>query len=364
MQSHIIDECDLPGKISKIKQCILGCKPQADAGWVYRYVGSPLCYTLCVGAHAWDAYDCIDTQLDDSDPINLGIKVPVGDLDLWLNGGTQSSNCNRHNYFGDMVCSHVEPKLLFGATMRKNCHIAHKCHSYRKYKSGRCERNKISLVGWNLHPTEPIKSKFPNNYYMDTEFTSGDYCEVNNDIQASSITIKPPQSKTTPSVHRELKAVKEIKQNERGCQRPRYPYWCLGMSWFGLCKAVSCSDTKATSESITTKNTAQSTTVPSITIQSTVEYETTWAQRSTLTKRTSPNTLSSSTASRRWYDKTTDIPSEYETVWTPRSTIEQDTTTGSSSDTALEYKTEFTPTEYTTVYNFYTTVYNLYLSTR
>ena len=105
MQSHIKDECDLPGKISKIKQCIQGCKPQTDADWVYRYVGSPVCYTLCLGAHAWDAYDCIDTQLDDSDPINLGIKVPVGDFDLWLNGGTQSSNCNRHNYFGDMVCS-------------------------------------------------------------------------------------------------------------------------------------------------------------------------------------------------------------------------------------------------------------------
>ena len=296
MQSHIQDDCDLPGKISKIKQCIQGCKPQTDAGWVYRYVGSPLCYTLCLGAHAWDAYDCIDTQLDDSDPINLGIKVPVGDLDLWLNGGTQSSNCNRHNYFGDMLCSHVESKLLFGATMRKNCHIAHKCKSYRKYKSGRCDKNKISLVGWNLHPKQPITFKFPNNYYMDTEFTSGDYYEIN-------------------------------------------------------------ADTKAPSESITTKSTAQSTAVPPITIQSTVDYETIWAQRSTLTKRTSSNTLSSSTASGRWYDKTTDIPREYETVWTPRSTIEHDTTTGPSTGTALEYKTVFTPTQYTTVFN-------LYLSTR
>ena len=80
--------------------------------------------TLCIGVQVWDAYDCIDTKLHVIDPINLGIKVPVGDLDLWLNGGTQSSNCNRHNYFGDMVCSHVESKLLFGATMRKNCHIA------------------------------------------------------------------------------------------------------------------------------------------------------------------------------------------------------------------------------------------------
>ena len=283
LQSHIKDECDLTEKISTIKQCIQASKPQTDDDRIDRYVWRPLFLTLCIGVQVWDAYDCIDTQLHVIDPINLGIKVPVGDLDLWLNGGTQSSNCNRHNYFGDMVCSHVESKLFFGATMRKNCHIAHKCHSYRKYKSGRCDKNKMSLVGWNLQPNQPTKFKFPNNYYMDTEFTSGDYCGVNNDVPASSLTIKTPKLTQIPSIRREVKTVKVTKPNEKGCQRPKYSNWCLGMSWFGLCKAVSCSDSKTTSESIasiqiyfgktsdtpgttttTTTSTTPSTTLPSV----------------------------------------------------------------------------------------------------
>ena len=155
--------------------CAKGCTPPPDAGWI-KGVTSALCYTVCLW-RALHVHKCIDTQLHLSDPINLGIKVPVGDFDLWPNGGSQSSNCNRHNYFGDVVCSHVEAKLLFSATMRVNCHMARKCRSYRQYKSGRCGNKTVSPIGWNLVTNESNQA-FPNNYYMDTEFTSGDFCGV------------------------------------------------------------------------------------------------------------------------------------------------------------------------------------------
>ena len=79
-----------------------------EAGWI-KGVMSTICYTGCIW-RAMHVHNCIDEKLDISDPINLGIKVPVGDFDLWLNGGSQSSNCKRQNYIGDVVCSHVEAR--------------------------------------------------------------------------------------------------------------------------------------------------------------------------------------------------------------------------------------------------------------
>ena len=264
-------------------QCAKGCTPPPDSGWV-KGVTSAFCYTVCLW-RAVHVHKCVDAQLHVSDPINLGIKVPVGDFDLWPNGGSQSSNCNQHNYFGDVVCSHVEAKLLFSATMRQNCHIARKCRDYRQYKSGRCGENISSPIGWNLVAKDAMY-EFPNNYYMDTEFTSGDFCGVTDSPIPKLTTTDNPmtneESSTSTVLNRGLKPVKELKRDDKIKDTPKYSKWCLGLSWFGLCKSKTVSKSNAEikiqigdiSDMTKTKNEAD-TTIPSnwTTIQSTTEQE-------------------------------------------------------------------------------------------
>ena len=276
----------MSNQLSQMIHCANGCTPPPDAGWI-KGVTSALCYTVCLW-RAVHVHTCIDTQLHVSDPINLGIKVPVGDFDLWPNGGSQSSNCNRHNYFGDVVCSHVEAKLLFSATMRVNCHMARKCRSYRQFKSGRCGNKSLSPIGWNLGTNES-NHDFPNNYYMDTEFTSGDFCGITDvqDVPLSTSSIRTTDSTALSPINRGLKPVKGTKREKEN--EPKYSKWCLGMSWFGLCKSKTASESNVSVRiefgdisDTTTTSTTSSTTLPP-TLHSTVDYETVWTQRSTTT---------------------------------------------------------------------------------
>ena len=283
----------MSNQLSKMIHCAKGCTPPPDVGWI-KGVTSALCYTVCLW-RALHVHQCIDTQLHVSDPINLGIKVPVGDFDLWPNGGSQSSNCNRHNYFGDVVCSHVEAKLLFSATMRANCHMARKCGSYRQFKSGRCGNKILSPIGWNLGANES-NHDFPNNYYMDTEFTSGDFCGITDvrDVPLSTSSIETTESTALSPINRGLKPVKTIKREKEN--EPKYSKWCLGMSWFGLCKSKTATESNVSvriqfgdMSDTTTTSTTSSTTLPPTTLYSTVDYETVWTQRDTATSIDKPS---------------------------------------------------------------------------
>ena len=87
---------------------------------------------------------------------------------------------------------------------------------------------------------------FPNDYYMDTEFTSGDFCGItdvpfssNNSITTSNSSIIATESSPTYPLDRGLKPVKGIKREKEN--EPKYSKWCLGMSWFGLCKSKTAS---------------------------------------------------------------------------------------------------------------------------
>ena len=269
------DQCDMTNQLTKMIQCAKGCTPPPDAGWI-KGVTSALCYTVCLW-RAVHVHQCIDAQLHASDPINLGIKVPVGDFDLWPNGGSQSSNCNQHNYFGDVVCSHVEAKSLFSANMRQNCHFARKCRNYQQYKSGKCRDGKISPIGWNLL-VEESKQQFPNNYYMDTEFTSGDFCGI---TDVPSLTtggpIETANSTTLGTINGGLEPAKGLRRDDNTSQKPKYSKWCLGMSWFGLCKSKTTSQSKVSINiqlgDLNAIETSTTSTLPSTTIGSTVGYD-------------------------------------------------------------------------------------------
>ena len=339
----------MSNQLSEMIQCAKGCTPPPDAGWI-KGVTSALCYTVCLW-RAVHVHKCIDTQLHVSDPINLGIKVPVGDFDLWPNGGSQSSNCNRHNYFGDVVCSHVEAKLLFSATMRVNCHMARKCRSYRQYKSGRCGNKALSPIGWNLVANE-INQDFPNNYYMDTEFTSGDFCGLT-DVPFSTSSMITTDFTTTSPINRGIQPVKGIKRGDEVPKEPKYSKWCLGMSWFGLCKSKTASERNISikiqfgdiSDATTTSSTT-STTLPPTTLQTTFENETVWTQRSMTIESSSKEKINSVKTSRKRYStwclgmswfglcasKTVDQPTQANTTTT--------TTTSTTTSTATTTTTQ------------------------
>ena len=81
---------------------------------------------------------------------------------------------------------------------------------------------------------------------MDTEFTSGDFCGItdvpfssNNSITTSNSSIIATESSPTYPLDRGLKPVKGIKREKE--IEPTYSKWCLGMSWFGLCKSKTAS---------------------------------------------------------------------------------------------------------------------------
>ena len=123
---------------------------------------------------------------------------------------------------------------------------------------------------------------------MDTEFTSGDFCGVTDvPFSTSNNSIKTTESGPTYPLDRGLKPVKEIKRDGKVEDKPKYSKWCLGMSWFGLCKSKTASKSNVSVRiqfgdisDTTTTSTTSSTTSPSTTLQSTAEYETVWTQRS------------------------------------------------------------------------------------
>ena len=142
---------------------------------------------------------------------------------------------------------------------------------------------------------------FPNDYYMDTEFTSGDFCGItdvpfssNNSITTSNSSIIATESSPTYPLDRGLKPVKGIKREKEN--EPKYSKWCLGMSWFGLCKSKTASASNVSvriqfgdMSDTTTTSTTSSTTLPPTTLYSTVDYETVWTQRNTATSIDKPS---------------------------------------------------------------------------
>ena len=113
----------------------------------------------------------------------------------WVILNFRHSICNTTSYFGDLVCNHAFSVSLFAATLRDNCQQGRRCNSYDAYEAGYCSKNDIEQLGWNLENPDPSLLSEPweaRNYFMDTEFESGDFCTLPDPPFAQPPSTVPP----------------------------------------------------------------------------------------------------------------------------------------------------------------------------
>ncbi|XP_008841117.1 phospholipase A1 member A [Nannospalax galili] len=98
-------------------------------------------YTRASLEERLDAGDALFVEAIHTDTDNLGIRIPVGHVDYFVNGGQDQPGCPRffHAGYSYLICDHMRAVHLYISALENSCPLmAFPCASYKAFLDGNC----------------------------------------------------------------------------------------------------------------------------------------------------------------------------------------------------------------------------------
>ncbi|KAF6121022.1 phospholipase A1 member A [Phyllostomus discolor] len=98
-------------------------------------------YTRASLEERLDAGDALFVEAIHTDTDNLGIRIPVGHVDYFVNGGQDQPGCPTfiHAGYSYLICDHMRAVHLYISALENSCPLmAFPCASYKAFLAGRC----------------------------------------------------------------------------------------------------------------------------------------------------------------------------------------------------------------------------------
>ncbi|XP_005327680.2 phospholipase A1 member A [Ictidomys tridecemlineatus] len=98
-------------------------------------------YTRASLEERLDAGDALFVEAIHTDSDNLGIRIPVGHVDYFVNGGQDQPGCPTfiHAGYSYLICDHMRAVHLYISALENSCPLmAFPCASYQDFLAGNC----------------------------------------------------------------------------------------------------------------------------------------------------------------------------------------------------------------------------------
>ncbi|XP_010628325.1 phospholipase A1 member A isoform X3 [Fukomys damarensis] len=98
-------------------------------------------YTRASLEERLDAGDALFVEAIHTDTDNLGIRIPVGHVDYFINGGQDQPGCPLfiHAGYSYLICDHMRAVHLYISALENSCPLmAFPCANYRAFLAGHC----------------------------------------------------------------------------------------------------------------------------------------------------------------------------------------------------------------------------------